>query len=342
MSGGSFAVVLFAVILGSIFVLSWSTTWVLRKYALRMRLLDVPGARSSHSIPTPRGGGLAIIVAYIVGVAALQSGGFIGIFHLKVLFPPLLLIAGIGFLDDHRDLPAGLRLAVHFIGAGIFVLLVKYLQPSIWFTDHVVFSLLVMTGLVWTVNLTNFMDGIDGLAGMEIISVAGGAAFIFWLNGGEDAYLYQLLLLAAGVAGFLAWNWPPARIFMGDACSGFLGMAIGLYAIMSSSHAAINILSWLILYGIFVVDATVTLLVRIMRRQKVYQAHRSHAYQILSRQFSSHKKVTLGALGINIFWLFPLAVVSSRYPEKALLYCGIAYLPLIILAVRTGAGTTDN
>jgi len=179
------------------------------------------------------------------------------------------------------------------------------------------------------------------MASMEAMCVAGGAAAIIWMNGGGPFMMYLLLVLAAAVSGFLVWNWPPAKIFMGDACSGFLGLTLGLLALVTVSGDAINLWSWIILYGVFVVDATYTLFSRVFRGERFYEAHRSHAYQILARRFKSHKKVTLGVLAVNMFWLFPLAVVSSRHPQFAF-PCFIAALtPLLLITVKTGAGRTD-
>ena len=129
---------------------------------------------------------------------------------------------------------------------------------------------------------------------------------------------------------------------MGDACSGFLGISIGLFALTASVDAAMNLWSWIILYGVFLVDATYTLCRRVVRGEKFYEAHRSHAYQILSRRFQSHKKVTFGVLVVNICWLFPMAVVTSLYPSYAFLGMIAALTPLLVLAVKVGAGTTNQ
>lgn len=330
-------------ILATAFVLALLLTGLLRNYALRVRMLDIPNQRSSHNAPVPRGGGVAVVVASVAGTLALA---WVWDAAREVLLPlliPCLLVAGVGWLDDHRPLPARIRLAVHLVAAGLALILLPSLPPMPVFSR--VFPLsswglpLLLLGLAWAVNLNNFMDGIDGIASVEAITVACGAAAILRWNGDPTVLPELLLLLAAAVAGFLAWNWPPARIFMGDACSGFLGMAIGVFALATSAGGSINLWSWLILYGVFAVDATCTLCRRFLRGEKLHLAHRSHAYQILSRRWQSHRRVTLLVLAVNICWLFPLAVVSSRHPEWAAICALVALAPLVFGVLGAGAGT---
>ena len=170
--------------------------------------------------------------------------------------------------------------------------------------------------LVWLTNLFNFMDGIDGLAGMEAVSVSGLGAFLLLRNRLLSGAQLSLMLCAASL-GFLVWNWPPAKIFMGDVGSGFLGFTLGTLALFSSKTDSTLVWPWLILLAAFLVDATVTLLRRISGRARWYEAHRSHAYQHAARASGSHAKVTLAVAAMNIGWLFPLAwaacvVLQSR------------------------------
>jgi Fuc2NAc and GlcNAc transferase len=333
-------------VLAGAFGMSFILTGLLRRYALRVRLLDIPNPRSSHSVPTPRGGGLAVVLIFVLGACLLAWFQSIPASLLPLVLLPCVLVATVGWLDDHYSLPALVRLLVHLLAGGLTLFLLPGLPalpmfygqipPAVWSYP------LILTGLAWAVNLNNFMDGIDGIASVEAISVTAGAAAILWLNGGSVSSIFLLVLLAASVAGFLAWNWPPAKVFMGDACSGFLGMAIGMFALVTSVQGGINLWTWLILYGVFVVDATCTLLRRFARGQKLYEAHRSHAYQILTRRWQSHLKVTGLVLAVNICWLFPLAVVSSRCPEWSLLCAAAALAPLILGVIRAGAGTTDQ
>lgn len=331
----------FLLLSGAAFLFSWFLTWLLLKNAVRARLLDIPNERSSHTVATPRGGGLSIVIIYTLAILLLVwQGSFPRSFISLVLAG--ILVAVIGLLDDRRHIAAGMRLFVHFLAVALGLICLDSVPSFPWlfgavFSDIFVF-LVFLVALVWVINLNNFMDGIDGLAAVETICVAGGAAVILWLNSGAPAFIYVLLLLVAATSGFLVWNWPPAKIFMGDACSGFLGLSLGLLALITSAAGGINIWSWVILYGVFIVDATYTLFVRILSGQRFYEAHRSHTYQILSRQLKSHKKVTLGVMAVNIFWLFPLAVVSSRYSNIAFLFVVAALAPLLLIALKAGAG----
>ncbi len=253
-----------------------------------------------------------------------------------------LLVAAIGFLDDHQHVPARWRLAVHFLAAGWGVF---------WLADgnHMLAdvspvlraaALVVLTFyLAWLLNLYNFMDGIDGIAAAEAITCCLGSALIAWLLG-EVAMALTAVLLAAAAGGFLFWNVPPARIFMGDAGSGFLGITLGILSLwMASQHPQLFV-SWLILLGVFLIDATVTLVRRFLRAEQVHVAHRSHAYQHAARQYGKHLPVTLAVVAINLFWLLPLAIWSA-FADFPLLLLILAYMPLICLAVRYRAGLAD-
>jgi Fuc2NAc and GlcNAc transferase len=162
---------------------------------------------------------------------------------------------------------------------------------------------------------------------------------MFWL--GESDWLTLFVFLAASTAGFLLWNWPPAKIFMGDSGSGFLGFTLAILAIMTSIDGPINIWSWLILLGVFIVDATITLLRRAINGESWYRAHRSHAYQILASRLGSHKKVTVGTMVLNIIWLLPLAYLASIYPYWGAALCLVAWMPLVVLAFVVGSGRTE-
>lgn len=181
------------------------------------------------------------------------------------------------------------------------------------------------------------MDGIDGIAGVEAVTVAAGAALLLWVRG-DAAMAGVLVLLAAAVLGFLAWNWPPARIFMGDVGSAYLGFVLGVMALATSAEGPLNLWVWLILLAVFITDATVTLLRRLLRGERWYEAHRTHAYQHAARRFGSHRKVTLAVGALNVLWLLPLAGVACALPGYGWWLAVVAYLPLLLLAVKFGAG----
>jgi Fuc2NAc and GlcNAc transferase len=196
--------------------------------------------------------------------------------------------------------------------------------------------LLGLVYLVWLLNLYNFMDGIDGIAGMEAVCVCLGGALLYTLLGRYEMALLPVLLALAS-AGFLFWNFPSARIFMGDAGSGYLGLLLGLFSLQAAWVAQELFWSWLILLGVFVVDASVTLLRRLFQGARVYEAHRSHAYQHAARQLGRHLPVTLAVVVINLCWLLPLSLLAARV-EHGFWVLLLAYVPLTLLAFRYRAG----
>ena len=330
-------------------------TGVLRRYALSRSLLDIPGGRSSHSVPTPRGGGVAIVLSFLLALPLLTALGWLSWPLLWALLGAGAGVAVLGFIDDHRHVAARWRLLGHF-AAAFWVLFWLDGAPPLRFlgTDVQLGSIgvgLAALYLVWLLNLYNFMDGIDGLASIEAICVGLGAALLALLvSAGSasqlldsgDANLLGLylapLLLAAAVLGFLCWNFPPARIFMGDAGSGFLGISIGVLSLQAAWAAPQLLWSWLILLGVFIVDATWTLMRRLLRGDKLYEAHRSHAYQYAARHYGGHLPVTLTVLAINLLWLLPIAGAVALGVVDGLAGLLLAYLPLGVLAARFRAG----
>lgn len=334
-----------AILLVAVFIAAWGMTAGVRRYALARSIMDIPNARSSHQIPTPRGGGVAIVLGFL---GCLPLAGVLGVVDgqsLVALLPAGAWVAVIGFLDDHRHIPARWRLLGHFVAA---LWLLGWLGglpalPVPWGTLELgwIGDVLALVFLVWLLNLYNFMDGIDGIAGLEAISVCLGGALCGWLVGAPQLVWLPLILgMAAG--GFLVWNFPPARIFMGDAGSGFLGLMLGGLALQAASVAPGLIWSWLILLGVFVVDATFTLIHRLMRGERVYEAHRSHAYQRASRRFGSHLRVSLVVTLINLLWLLPLALLVALGHVPGLLGLIVAYAPLVLVVAHLGAGRPDE
>lgn len=334
-----------ALLLLAVFIASWAMTAGVRRYALARSIMDIPNARSSHRIPTPRGGGVAIVLGFLGCLPLAAVLGMIGWAGLVALLPAGALVAAIGFLDDHRHIPARWRLLGHFVAAlwllcwlgGVPVLPLPWGALDLGLAG----DLLGLVFLVWLLNLYNFMDGIDGIAGLEAISVCLGGALCGWAFGAAEL-VWLPLLLGLAAAGFLVWNFPPARIFMGDAGSGFLGLILGGLALQASSVAPPLIWSWLILLGIFIVDATFTLIHRLMRGERVYEAHRSHAYQRASRRYGSHLRVSLAVTAINVFWLLPLALLVALGHVSGLLALIVAYAPLVLVVAHLGAGRPDE
>lgn len=314
-------------------------------YASRRALLDVPNERSSHSVPKPRGGGLAIATVFVGGALLLAALGRLDGIAAAALVAGGALVAAVGWIDDRRGVPARVRFAVHVTAvafaiagtAGLGTLRMPGFPEWPW-----VQFIAAAFALVWLINLFNFMDGIDGLAGAEAVFVASGLVACLVLDGqGGAGGAVCAALLAGASFGFLAWNWPPARIFMGDVGSGFLGFALGGVALLAHRETGLNLWVPTILLAVFVTDATLTLVRRIARGERWYAAHRSHAYQWLSRKHGAHRPVTIGVVAVNLGWLLPLAILATRFPAHAGQLAALAYLPLLPLALWSGSGRPE-
>ncbi|TVO60255.1 MraY family glycosyltransferase [Denitromonas ohlonensis] len=323
---------------------SWALTGVLRRYALNRDVLDHPNARSSHSVPTPRGGGLAIVICFMAVLCLLPGLGVMQGSEAMALLFGGALCAGIGFVDDHGHVSARWRLLAHFGGAACMVglLSVSFGLLEVWGElPKVLVTSFMLFGSVWLLNLYNFMDGIDGLAGAEAVSVCLLGSMMLWATGHTESTLLPLALAAAS-AGFLVWNFPRARIFMGDAGSGFIGLMLAGIMLWLSQFGGKIAAAWLVLIATFVTDASVTLMRRLLRGQRVWEAHRSHAYQRLSRHIGSHVRVTFLYIAVNVFWLGPLSVLTGLGYVPIWAGLCMAYAPLAASAWRLGAGLPDD
>ena len=330
----------------SVFPLSYGIALIVSYKAHLLGLVDVPNVRSSHSQPTPRGGGLAIFIAVTCGVWFWQVYTNTELVWRNALIGAAA-VASIGLWDDVRSISAYLRLCVQAIAAVFLVLtfpggselqLVTGISISGW-------SALVLSsvGVVCLINIFNFMDGIDGLAASEAVFVTGGGALIILLCSGSPHSPVALvcLLISAASLGFLLVNWPPARIFMGDVGSGFLGFAIAGVALWSLVEKLLSFWVWIILGAVFIADAVVTFVRRLARGENVVLAHRMHGYQRLARVWSSHRRVTLLATSVNCIWLLPLAILAELKPLYAPMIAGIAVVPIGIAAWKLGAGLPE-
>ena len=324
---------------------SWLLTFIIRNYSLKKGIIDVPNARSSHEIPTPRGGGVSFVIVSLVALIILMAFEIIMLKEGGGIFLACIITALVGFVDDHRPLNPRVRLISHFMTAIIGVVSLGGLPPLPMFGAVVDLGLpgnvLAVIGVVWILNLYNFMDGIDGIASVEGLSylVSIGSLLFIFFEAGYVCLLYGIF--SAALLGFLVWNFPPAKIFMGDAGSGFIGIFLALLGIYSSHIDPKFFWVSLIMLGVFMVDATITLVVRMRRGEKASEAHRSHAYQFAARRYG-HLPVTLTVLLINIIWLAPLALAVIAEKIDGLAAFLIAYLPLGILAFRFNSGKAEK
>lgn len=322
-------------------------TRVMISRSQRAGLIDTPNERSSHTVPTPRGGGVAFVSVFLVAaiVLSMRTGAGVESF-LWWLLPSGLTIATLGFLDDRFSLRASRRLLVQaFATVGsLAVLFYQLPSPSIFFAESFVSlaggAILVFSffWILWMTNLYNFMDGIDGYAASQAFILGLALSTIAWMHGLQTLNIL-FYLLSASVAGFLGLNWAPAKIFMGDAGSTFLGFFFGVAGV-SLHLQGIPLETTIILLGTFIVDSTYTLIVRLARGKKVHLAHRDHAYQHAVQMGWSHRKTVLVYCGITIFWLIPLAIHTSRttwWVERSGLVA-LAFAPLLAMQVYFRAG----
>jgi len=328
------------------FLVAVVATGAMRHYAVQRNLIDIPNLRSSHALPTPRGGGVAIVFAFFIATCLLAS---LGLIDAKV--SGAILVGGgamalVGFLDDRLHLTASVRFGVHLAAAVWVVFLLGGISErdlANWGL-HGLWAgrLIAVLTLIWVANLFNFMDGLDGIAGSEAVFVSGAGAWLNWREGGETGLTAAMACLAATCLGFLRWNWPPARIFMGDVGSGFLGFSLAVLGLTASQRGMLPIEIWAILGGVFLVDATVTLVRRLARGDRWFEAHRTHAYQTLARRWKAHLPVTILVMIIDILWLLPIAIFAAVAPSHALWLLAVALAPLVALAIAYGAGTPEK
>jgi Fuc2NAc and GlcNAc transferase len=321
-------------------------TGLVRSFALAHDVIDVPNERSSHQTPTPRAGGVSMVVTTTAALVVLAWLGALRVELLLAMVGGGIAVASVGLVDDRRRVPAAVRFAIH-VAAAVWALMCLGGLGALRIGDHTITFgwsgyVLGAAGIVWVLNLFNFMDGIDGLAASEATFVAWSGALLTAGAPGSTGVAAAAFVLGASCLGFLRWNWPPARIFMGDVGSGYLGYAIAVLALAAAHDNPVAIWVWLILGGVFFVDATITLLRRLLRGERVYEAHRSHAYQWLARRWRSHRAVTLAVLGVNLFWLSPCAVLAARFPSYAAVCVSIALAALAVVAVVVGSGHKEQ
>ena len=297
--------------------------------ARRWQIMEKPNERSSHNHPTPHGGGAPLLLAFSAGLLlALPSHGPWDR-DFAILAVAALLLMLLGVLDDLRGLSVRLRFSLYSLCC--LVAAAALLQPLLaqGALSAVVLVILVAVAMLWLLNLYNFMDGIDGIAALQCIVACAGAAGLSLASGAGPAYPLFCLLLGASHLGFLLWNWPPARLFMGDAGSIPTGFLLAGLALLGAVQGQLNPLCWLVLLAVFITDASWTLARRMLSGQPFTRPHRSHAYQRLSRRWRSHLMVDIFMLAISVLWLFPLAWAVQIWPQYGFIMVILAYLPLL-------------
>ena len=311
-------------------VLSFALTYFIKNYAMKKSLVDIPNDRSSHSVPTPHGGGIAIAVAWFSGISYLYYMGDINeplYFSLMVG----LLLSSVSYVDDLFELSSKLRLVVqasvsmvglYFLGGINELDFFFFSIENQLFTN--IFSFFL---IIWFINLYNFLDGINGYAGSEALFLLVAGFILF-----GDAHF---LVLAVAVLGFLYWNFGDAKIFMGDVGSTLLGYNVAIFTLYYTNQDTGNFWIWIILFGVFVFDGTWTLFRRAIAREKLSLAHKKHAYQRLTQSGYSHTKVVLLATLINCFLFCMLLFMSNLFMSFLI---AVIVLYIIVKFVDTKKG----
>ena len=327
----------------SLLIASAILTRQLVSYSHRFSKMDIPNERSSHITPTPRGGGIAFVATSLIGFLILLLNNALNGTELLALCCAGSIVATAGHLDDRQKISgATVRLVLHAISAVILVVGVGTPSELAIFdrtvNTGIVGSILGVVYLVWLLNLFNFMDGTDGIAASEAIFVALAGAFLNFHVLSDANHSAAAVILAASTFGFILYNWSPAKIFMGDVGSGYLGIVVAGLSLIAANQDPELLWVWIILLAVFVSDATVTLIRRLLRKQKPHVAHRSHAYQHLAIRLNSHAKVALLVLAVNIMWLLPIAFFVADKQLAGTTGVIIAYVPLLVAALAFGAG----
>jgi Fuc2NAc and GlcNAc transferase len=286
------------ILLVTTFLATYTGVELFRRWSLRHEIIDIPNERSSHQRPTPRGGGLVIVLItllfYLIYTVFIGGGFSIGYFLGAVL------VAIVSWFDDLKSLSPALRFFVHALAAGLAVYTIGYWQelmiPSIGSINlKSIGAAFTMIWIIWLTNAYNFMDGIDGIAATQALTAGVGWYLVGSYLGADFLRLFGGVI-AANSLGFLLHNWQPAKIFMGDVGSAFLGYTFAVLPLMAEAHIRQNknllALTAILFVWLFVFDTVLTFCRRLLRGEKVWQAHRTHLYQRLVRSGYSHRRVT--------------------------------------------------
>jgi UDP-N-acetylmuramyl pentapeptide phosphotransferase/UDP-N-acetylglucosamine-1-phosphate transferase len=322
---------------------SFAGVYLMRRWAAVLGLVDIPERRSSHVTPTPRGGGLPIVVVVLAGAAALHAAGWIALpLVVRVLLAGAGLVAVISLADDRWRLPAQVRFVAHLVGAVFLVAeggVIESLPVPGGHTLGLGWAAVPFT-LLWIVGFTNafnFMDGIDGLAAGQAIVTAVTMGWLGYLLGCEPLAAL-MLLVASATLGFLILNWPPAKVFMGDVGSAFLGFTLaGSATLGAGAGEAPPLLAWLAVLSPFILDTAITLIRRMARRERWFEAHREHYYQRLIRRTWSHGVVAALYLTMSALCAV-VAILSTGYgivPAETLMFLPPVLFVALVTFVRT-------
>jgi len=312
-----------------------------RNVALQRGIIAKISSRTLHERTVPRGGGLVFGLVFAFGVFVTWLRGDLPTWVMLALGVGGAAAVVVGFIDDIYEVPALKKLATQTCLA-VWLLVVFYapLYGPFFVNAGVIQRVVVTLALifipVWLINLYNFIDGIDGLAISGSVFICAAGVTVLVLTGGSAVMVFLFAFLGASCLGFLFLNIPPAKIFMGDAGSIFLGYCIAAILLLTVLSGEISVWTWIIMLSYFLADTTTTTISRMFLVKRWYGVHRSHAYQNLARIHKSHAKVTYAVVLYNILWAFPLAIWSALRPGWGPLAALLSVAPPVIWTLRFG------
>lgn len=318
----------------STFIISLIFVRLFCRYAWVRGLLDIPNERSSHQVITPRGGGIVFVLVWLLSLSVAFSLGMMSLKDWLFFVPTTAIVSLLGFWDDHQELSAQIRLCIQILTAFFCIYLLDgipslhlFKQSPLWlgWAGYII----GVVGIVWSVNLYNFMDGIDGVASIEALFVFGIGGLLFLLSGQPHMALITWAMVM-GVSGFLVWNWPSARVFMGDVGSYCLGFLVAILSIIGDRLYNIPIALWIILFAVFWFDATVTLIRRLILKKHWATAHRDHACHRLQSAGFSHIQILCGVIVLNLI-LTITTLLAFHHPR--LIPYGLLFTLILLTSV---------
>ncbi len=322
-------------------IFSFLVTYVVIRYAAKFNLFQEVNHRSSHIKPTPGGGGIGFVIASSITYLSANLPLNLEISSFIIL---ALILSVLGYVDDKKHLPVRVRFITQFLvlACGIYFIgsLPEFRLFIIDFSG-IALSLLAMILGLWWLNLFNFMDGTDGIAASQALIMLVLALLLGWYQhdgfASTSIFLWMLIICGA-LVGFLLLNFPPAKIFMGDTGSLWLGFVLFSTALLTIKDGWLAYEPWIIMGALFVTDATVTLMIRMIKRESWREGHRDHAYQRLSRYWGGHLPVLLFVIAVNLFWLAPLAWLTIQLPDISGVIAFISYIPIILGCIWVSTG----
>ena len=327
----------------SIFFISSAGIFLYRKIAVKNGILANPNFRTLHETPIPTGGGIVLALVFIISIFILWWYEKLSDDIFKILFIGGGAAVLFGFLDDLKNINSIKKLTFQILLSS-WTLFCLHGGPLLdfQFIPPIIAIFLSIFFLVWVINAYNFMDGIDGIAIFGATFFSGLLAFLMLISNGSSELTLIFLLLMSCSAALMFFNWPPASIFMGDAGSIFLGYFFGAIILITVMNGDISIWTWLVVFGYFFADTTMTQIMRLILVKKWYKPHRSHAYQNLARLSNSHFRVTLSVIVYHLVWIVPLSIWTIIQPDMAIIAAAFSILPGLLVTYKYGPALSSS